>query len=411
MKKHKNKISKTTTSDGWDVSIATTFEEVENIRSIWEQMQSNEPYPSIDADIDRYLSVVDAIDGNFQPYIMTFSHNNKPEMMVIARVGKSPLYFRLGYKSLFYYQLKFLTVVNGGILGKLTAETCSNIILKLMEALHRGEADVLQFLSLKTDSLMCKLVRKMPIFLCRDYLPKTKPHLRIAIPENFEQFLRDCSKNRRKHINRYIRRIEQQYPGRVKNVTYTNERDLDEVIRAASKTSSNTYQRGMNQGFVNDSRIRKLLTVAARKHWLRFDILYIDDEPCAFRWALNYKNICFGGQTGYAPKWKDFNVGTLLFLKVMESLSNDPNICFYDFGIGGGKHKEWGNYHRWHETSCLIFAPRLYPIFLNMLRTCIRALELALEYFIRKTGIKSWIKRCWRQRLADRASKNYEKNR
>lgn len=389
----------------FSVTIIKTFEEIEAIRPIWEQMQNDEPHPSIDADIDRYLSVLDTTNGIFQPYIMIFSHDDKPEMMVIARVGKSSLHFRLGYKSLFSYQLKFLTVVHGGILGKVTAENCSTIILKLMEALRRGDADILQFLSLKTDSLMCKLVRKLPNFLCRDYLPIIKPHLRIPIPENIEQFLRDCSKNRRKHIKKYIRKIEQQYPDRVKTVTYTNEEDLDEVIIEASKISSNTYQRGLNAGFINDSRTQKLLTMAAKKHWLRFDILYIDDEPCAFRRALKYKNICFGEQTGYVPKWKDFNVGTLLFLEVIESLGKDPNINFYDFGIGGGKHKEWGNYQCWYEASCLIFAPRLCPIFLNILRTCIRAVESTLENFIRKTGIKNWIKRCWRGRLEAKASK------
>jgi len=54
-------------------------------------------------------------------------------------------------------------------------------------------------------------------------------------------------------------------------VRYTRADELEEAMNAAARISYGTYQDGPGHGFVPDARTRTLLTVAARKHWLRFE--------------------------------------------------------------------------------------------------------------------------------------------
>ena len=70
MNKQNNKTEKTKSSDGWKFSIATSIEEIEALRPIWEQMQAKEPFPLLDADIDRYISVIEAMKDTAKPYVM-----------------------------------------------------------------------------------------------------------------------------------------------------------------------------------------------------------------------------------------------------------------------------------------------------------------------------------------------------
>jgi len=385
--------------DEWRIVVARNFEEIEAIRPIWEQMQRNEPLPVPNADIDRYLSVIKAIGDDVQPYVMLLEHNNCPAAMIICRIEKHQLELKLGYKALLKPRLTCLTVVYGGVLGMPASQECALLIHHLIEALKIRQADLIQFNHLRIGSTLYQLARKIPNVLTRDHFIKADPHLRIEIPGDIDQFLRTCSKNRRKHLMRYLRKLEDKYPGRVQMVTYTRVDELEEAMNAAARISSGTYQDGLGHGFVPDARMRMLLTVAARKNWLRFDVLYVDEEPCAFRYALNCGNTCFGMQTAYSPEWREYNVGTLLFFRLVESLCKDSTIKYFDFGFGGGEHKEWGVRECWQEASISIFATRLYPVIINILRSSMSSLNAGLHYIVQKIGSVGWIKRKWRNLL------------
>ena len=391
-------------TEGWEIETATTLEEIERLRDVWQGIQLREPFPQINADHDRFVSLLKSKGEGVQPHVMLIKNNGQLITIVAGWIKTLRIDFQIGYLTLLRPRLRCFSIVYGGIIGEQNNEAVA-VVIKGFEKISRsGKIDFVYLNHLRTDSCTYMLSKKMPGILCRDYFVKVEPHLRIPVSGTFEQFMGASSKNRRKHVSKYIKRLERDYSGRFKFVTYTKEDDLDEAIKAAASISSNTYQQGMNVGFEDNSKNRELLAFAARNHWLRFDILYIDGQPCAFRRALKYGNVCFGEQIGYSPQWKDYNVGTILFLKVVESLCNDPNVDYYDFGFGGGKHKEWSNYECWDEATCLIFAPRLYPILINMIRICIRFVESMLEFSLRKTGLRARIKRHWRNRLEVKAS-------
>jgi len=325
--------------------------------------------------------------------------------MVIGRVEKHPVKLKLGYKTLFKPKLRCLTVVYGGVLGQPTNEACAVLIRKLMNTLSRGEVDVVQFNHLRVDSPIYQFARKTPGILSRGHFPKIELHWSMSVPENVDLFYQARSRKHRKHLKQYIRKLEETFPGQVKMVTYTNQGELDEAIKAASHISSNTYQRGLGCGFSGNFWTRTLLKTAAKLGWFRGYILFVDDEPCAYRFALHYGKTYFATGTGFDPKWKDFRVGTILFLKVLENLCSDGTVDYYDFGLGDAEYKQHYGDTQWQEASVYIFAPRLYPILINILQSSLMGLSLVLECILNKIGLTGWLKRRWRNLLQKRNTK------
>lgn len=385
--------------DGWDVTVARSSEDIEALRPVWEQMQAKEPCPILNADIDRFLSVIEASGGSVQPYIILVKENGRPAAMVLAWIGKSPVELKLGYKTLLSPKLTCLTIVYGGILGQPGEELCSFLIGELTKVLHRREADMVYFNHLRTDSHIYRCARRIPGILSRDYCCVTEPHWSMKAPESIEGFFQARSKKHRANMKRFIRKLEKEYPNQVRVITYTQEDDLDDAIKAASEISHSTYQHGLGCGFIDNPRTRVLLTTAARRSWLRISVLYVNGEPGAFQVGLHYVKKYILEQIGFDPKWGRLEVGTVLFLRVLEHICADPDIEFVDFSFGDADYKRSYGDERWQEASGYIFAPRLYPITVNAARTFFTSVNSALKYILSKAAVAGRVKRFWRDTL------------
>lgn len=377
----------------------TNFEEIETIRPIWEEMQSNEPYPVINAEIDRYISIIKAHGEEVQPYIILIKHNGNPISMIIGRLERRRLNLRLGYKTLLNPTLRCLSVVYGGIIGKATRDIHVLQIRQLMEILRNGEVDMVFFNQLRVDSQIYQLARTMPGFMCRNHFPRISPHWTMSVPKDIESFYQARSKKHRGNIRRSIRNLEREYRDRVEVVNCNGKSGLDDAIKAAHQVSFTTYQHGLACGFVNNSRTRTLMTTAGKQGWLRFAVLFIDGKPCAFQTGLYYQGTYLLQQIAFDPRWSKFNIGTILFVKVLEHICADPDIQYIDFGFGDADYKRSYGDTLWQEASVCIFALRPYPIFINMLQAFVSGLNSGLEYVLNKTALKDWIKKRWRNLL------------
>jgi hypothetical protein len=386
-------------SDEWKIIVARSLEEIEAIRSIWEQMQRNEPCPKPNADIDRYLSVVKACGDSIRPHIMLFEHNGSPVTMIVGRVGKHQLELKFGYKTLLKPRLRCLSVVYGGILGQPDSELCSLLVGELMKQLRGREFDIIQLNYLRTDTVFYQAARKIPGFLSRCYLPKVDEHWRMSVPDNIDQFYSARSKKHRGNLRRAIRKYEQDCPGKSIFTTYTSESDVGEFIQVAADISSKTYQYALGVGIVNDERTRSLMTAAASKGWFCGHILHVGNKPCAFQLGLRYKKVYYLMSIGYDPFFNSDQPGTVLFLKVLDSLCEDPSVDAMDFYFGDAWYKKHYGSEHWPEASVYIFAPRLHLILINMLRSSTMCVNSGLEYVVSKIGAVGWIKRHWRDSL------------
>ena len=387
------------TCNNVEVLTYKSVDEIENIRPIWEQLQASEPEATPNADINRYLSTLGSRGDGVRPHILLLSDKGEPKHMVIGRVEKTQLKYNIGYKTIFNLPVRSLTIVYGGILGAPTKELCALVIKELTEALRRKEADALFFNHLKVDSRIYQFARKVPNVLCRGSFAKLEPHWSMSLPENMDLFYAGCSKKHRANLRRYIRKLEREYSDSFKVVTYTREDELNEAVKAAAEISRETYQYALEGGIVGNSEALDMLTTEARHGWLELSVLFLEGQPCAFQHGYQYKRKYFLEQIGFDPKWRRYNVGKILFLKVLENMCNDQQVDQLDFGFGDAEYKRSYGDKCWHESSIHIFAPRLYPLMLNLLRIAFASISLTLKYIVRSKHSTNWIKRHWRRFL------------
>ncbi len=392
----------THSSDKWKVVVARNFEEIEAIRPVWEQMQREEPHPTPDADIDRYLSVTEAGGDDVRPCVLLLEYEACPVGMIIGRAEKHQLPLRLGYKSLFKLTLRCFSVVYGGILGQPEGGHCSLLIGALCDQLRSGEVDVVYFNHLRTGTGLHEAVRKTPGFFTRGHLPRVNKHWRMPMPDNMEQFYAACSRGHRGSLRRGVRKFEREYPGQHNHIQYTSEDEVDDFVRIAAEISSKTYQHALGAGLVNDEQTRSRIRTAAKHGWFHGDILFAGDEPCAFQLGLRYKQVYYLVNLGSAPALNRHRVGTNLFLKVLESLCEDPSIHTFDFYFGDAEYKRRYGIENWSEVCIYIFAPRVFPISVNALRCAVAGANASLAYVVNKVGFVDWTKRRWRDMLRKR---------
>jgi len=354
-------------------------------------------FPNPNADIDRYLSVVEPIKDTVEPYIIVLRRNGHPEAMLIGRKSSTRISCKIGYLTLLKPALRCISIGYRRFLGQLKPEVCSILIEELNHSLRNGEADVVGFNHLATDSEMYQLATTKPNVLRRGYFPKVEPHRRMSVPQDIALFYKGLSQRHRSNLKRYMKNLEKKH--QVRMVTYSRENMLEEAITIAAEISSRTYQHALGSGFVDDNSMRSRLTTAAKHGWLRLHILFINDKPCAFQLGLQYQRTYFLSQIGFDPEWKQWRIGTTLFLKVLEDLCSDPVVDSLDFGFGDAQYKRSYADEHWLEATVYIFAPRFYPMLVNSLYSSVTGLSLWMSSMSRKIGFERWAKRQWRNLL------------
>jgi hypothetical protein len=399
-----SKHCKTAFQNGWEVQIARSLQHIDSICELWQQMQSQQYYPVTNTDINRYLSVLKQQDEQTQPFVMLFRKDAKPVAILIARLKEHTIQCQVGYKILWQPSVRCLIVVYGGILGQVDEKVSLVILHELKKILRERTADAIFFNHLHLDSPMYKVVTTVPSFLCRSHFLQPQLHWQTLIPKSEQEFGKLISKKQQRDLARCSRNLEKAGGGPVKVVCYHQKEELEHFINAASQIYALTYHRGLKVGFVNNPLTRSLLEQAAADKWLRAYLLYAGSEPVAFEVGCVYGNVYFAEHAGFNPHWKAYSPGILLQLKIFEDLNHEGGVDIYDYGFGDAAYKQrYGNVS-WPESSIYIFAPRLYPILLNLALTSTSAASGALNYLVTKAGVYNWVKRHWRALLRKRAA-------
>ncbi len=396
-------------SHEWEVLVVRDFEEIEAIRQTWEKLQAEEPYPRINVDIDSYLTTLKATNRAAEPHIIVLKENERPIAMLIGKIDKSNLKCTIGRWTLFEPVLRQLSVVYGGVIGNRTEQISRALVGELIKELRRGEIDMVFFNHLETDSSLYQVACKMPDLLSRCHLPKIEVHWRMTLPEDIGSFYQGLSRKHASNLRRLITKLEKAYPNKVQAVTYCHQSELDTAIKAASEISATTYQHAYGLGVVDNQQTHTILSQAAQLGRLQIDILYINGEPAAFQLAMRYRNTYFGDKIGFNPKWEKFRIGTVLFLKVTEALCADPSIAYYDFSFGDTQYKRSYCDTEWAEGHVYIFAPRIFPVFVNLVRSTTLVISIFTKEFVTRLGIRNLVQRYRRKRILEktRRTKGY----
>jgi CelD/BcsL family acetyltransferase involved in cellulose biosynthesis len=133
--------------------------------------------------------------------------------------------------------------------------------------------------------------------------------------------------------------------------------------------------------------------------------LYVRDAPCAFWIGTLYKNTFYLNFTGYDPDYRNYEPGTILFIKMLEDLISQ-NLKHLDFGFGDAFYKQSFCDQNLQEASVYIFAPIFKGIGINSARLLVTLVSNWAQLILRKTNLLGRIKRIWRDRLSQKKGDN-----
>ncbi len=381
---------------------ARTPAELESLSDSWHLLYQNQDSPSLESNIDYYKSILASKNGAARPYIIMLRKQDHPVGLVVGRIEKHQLQCRLGYRNICKLSVPALIVVYGGLLGNLDETLAHVLFQELTNVLRRREADLLCFQYLKTGTIVHNMAKTIPSPLCRSFFNKADVHWRMTIPHDINEFYQARTSNHRRNLRKKIRKLESTFPGQVRIVNYRSEGELAKSLPIAEEIDMHTYQHSLGVGLANNPENRNIIQTAAKMGWLRMSILFVKDSACAFQWGLHYGNIFFLRQLGYHPDWADWNVGTVLFIKVLEDLCADPTVQSWDFAFGDADYKRNYSDRQWLEETVYVFAPRVAPVMINGLKSTTDALDVAISWLVAKAGFYKKIKKLWRRRLQKR---------
>jgi CelD/BcsL family acetyltransferase involved in cellulose biosynthesis len=378
---------------GVSARVARTLEEVEDLRPVWQSLQA----PRFTSDIDVFRTVVQHAPGVVRPHVLVLEQAGEPVSLVVSRLEDVRLPARLGYVGV-SPRLRMLTVAYGGVLGAYPDPAV--LLDSLRGSLDHERVDLVRLRMLTVGSPLHSAAREHAGALRRRRFERALLHWRCAVPDSVDEFLATRSRERRRHIRRYQRRIEEAFPGEVEVRRFTSRDDLDRLFADSERVQARTYQRSLGVGFSDDELTRELTGLAMDQGWFQGVLLYLRGEPAAFWHGSAYRGSFGTSVTGYDPALAEHRPGTYLLMKLVETLCADPSVHTLDFGFGDAEYKRSFGDASVLEEDVVVFERRPRPLAVNAVESALLGTAtLARAVLARSGGVKA-ARRTWRRRLA-----------
>lgn len=381
-----------------EIRVSRTLQEVEALRDQWVAWPGHR-----DSDIDVFLMIVQSLPEVVRPHVVALYRDGKPESILVGRLERKRLSFRLGYLSLLRPWVRCLTFVYGAIHGNASAENTEVLVRAVMNCLERNEADVAMFELVPLDAPLYQLALRVPGILRRDTLPAPQGHDMMLVPGGIDDVYRRMSSHRRIELRRTVKKLQTNPVGKPKIICYRSLSELDRLFHDAEEIAKKTYQRGLRVGFADNPLVRTRLELGARKGWLRAYILYLGDRPCAFWIGMLYHGSFVGEYTGYDPEFRQYSPGMVLMMRVIEGFCNRTDgdvVREIDFGPGEAEYKGALCTKTWQEAVVFIFSPTPKGLALKLMRAVTRLLDGGARAILASTNLLPRLKRAWRDSLA-----------
>ena len=377
------------------VTTIRSREKIEEMREAWESLQG---LPN--ADIDLYLATLDA-SPEAEPYVVFFWRDGKPLGMLAGQVDSFEFPISIGYKTLFTFRLRGLTVLPGAIQGDLSEEFSETLLDAILQ-LARDKVDVVRLIDMPLASNLASLAMRRPLWLCRDHVRWSGRHWKIILPDSSDAFFQRLSRKHRRTLQKACELLEHENPEGLSYEVFTRPDQLERFCNDAEQIAQKSYQRQIGASFVNSElTLRKLSILAERRQWRAY-IMYVHECPVAYWAGTHYGSTFYTDHTGRDPSYNQFNpgTGTILFMKMMEDLCDNTDVNEVDLGFGDYPYKERFGDEGESTVTLLLFAPTLFGISVNMVRTLFWWVERSASFILEHIGLRSRIKRVWRDRLS-----------
>lgn len=367
-----------------------SLEAIEALRPAWKALCRH-----CDADIDFVQQIVSKRTGFLRPHVLVASTSGGIDAMLAGRAELRPWRFWLRHRTNPGQSVSVLTIPAGGVFGAKSSAECNQLVAEVWHALRRGEFDIALFGGLEKGAPLYNAVRSIPPFFCRDHGLKHEIHWLGRLPGTQEAFLGRISSGHRKAFRSKQRKLDAAFPGKVQFRVFTQPGEADELAAAAGEIARQTYQYRRGGSFRPSEEGKNFLDLAARNGWLRGYVLYTDNRPVAFWIGTLYQGLFRLDTTGYLQDYKDFDVGVILFLYMIDDLCK-RGVKELDFGTGDSAFKSrFGDLKSEIATVCM-FAPTLKGVVLMAIK-CVRSqVESIGRRVAAFVGVEQALRRIWR---------------
>jgi hypothetical protein len=179
------------------VTTATTLEEVEALRDVWNSLHVDD----IDSDIDYYMTVVRHADQVIRPHVVHIRQDGGADLLAVARLENLPVPFRFGYRRLGSATLRAIVVTFGGILGARNKYEEEIVLRHLMKDLDKGVADLILMRNVDVDSTLYTTALAATGWAQRAHAQPVSRRWMAVIPDSMTRFLETRSAKTRKPIS------------------------------------------------------------------------------------------------------------------------------------------------------------------------------------------------------------------
>jgi CelD/BcsL family acetyltransferase involved in cellulose biosynthesis len=329
--------------------------------------------------------------------------DGEPVGLALARLENARSPTRLGYAMVFNPRVRSLTVVYGGLLAR-DDPSLRKLVAAVGGSVGDREADVVRLRMLRVGSDVYEAAREHAPFLRREHFRRPMIHWRSQVPGSLDEFLAARSKERRRHVRRYAKRLEEAYAGEVAVGRLNTRADLERLFADSEIVHRRTYQAKLGVGFSRGSLNRRLTEACMDHGWFRGYVLYLRGKPVAFWHGNVYGGVFWSVATGYDPAHADDRPGTYLLMRLVEDLCADESVHELDFGFGDAEYKSHFGDESWLEEDVAVFEPRPKAVAINLGLSGVRGTVRSAQAVLGRTGGLPAARRRWRTRLSHRAA-------
>jgi CelD/BcsL family acetyltransferase involved in cellulose biosynthesis len=265
-------------------------------------------------------------------------------------IGLAPLYLD-GSKNRRFKGVKRLRLVGDGtgdsdnldlMFSRGHEVACSEALLARL-ASERGW-DVCELNTLNADSHIAEAMlaglreRRWPTLLSK------RPNSAVLLPDTWETYLHQLSREHAGGIERYTRRLGRHYRVRIFKCAAEEELSpcLEILFDLHQKRWKSQGQQGSFAGPARRQFYYEMSRAFLRNAWLEFWLLELDGKPAAAQFAFRYRDTVYQLQEGLDPRHYSDRAGIVLRAHVLKQLIAE-GVRQYDFLGGAEAHKRsWG---------------------------------------------------------------------
>ena len=369
--------------------------QVERLRERW---AACELHPN--SVLDHFLLVSRLAPGVERPLVWIDNGEDRTCAWAAARLERTHLPLRIGYLPLDHVPVRLLRVIMGGYLGAWDVERAGRFVDACDAILRDDRADAVEFRCLtEVSPLWTALAHRART--CGVRAPAWNRHWELTLDGEPGFLLNRMRSKHRAWIRRKTRELEDAFPQRMQWRWHAPRDGVRLLCDQLETVAATTYQRGLEAGFVNNALTRARLDLWARRGELRVLVLDLDGVPQAFWIGILLHGSFHSSATGYRPELRAFEVGTLMFLRMVDELIRE-GARKIDFGQGDAQYKQRFGDHSWREANALLVAPSWRGRSACAATALAAAGERAARRLAERMGAADRIKQRWRDRLRRR---------